>query len=312
MSVSGVYGGEVEPLCLQRPARSGRAGPVLRQRRMHVHRVRHDRRADHGAGQQHTVGAGEPGQQSGSYCAPVGACPHREVAEAGRDDREQPGHCQLEPARVARAHSEQQVGERRGDQRAGQHRHADQQLQSQRAADDLGQVGGHGHQLGLRPQHQIHRAPVAVATDLGEVAPGGQAELGGEALHEHRCGVGQHHHPHQPVAEARPGRQVRRDVARVDVGDAGHERRPEQQRSGAYPPQPRARRAPPDRTGRRSGDVRDDVRQQNRWHGSVPAVSGPCVRSCSNRSSASTHCITRRTTSLGAPAVATEAGSSVP
>jgi hypothetical protein len=38
-----------------------------------------------------------------------------------------------------------------GDHGPGQQRQTEEQMQSQRATDDLGQVGGHRHQLGLDP-----------------------------------------------------------------------------------------------------------------------------------------------------------------
>ena len=67
-----------------------------------------------------------------------------------------------------------------------------------------------------------------LAADLGQVAAGRDPELRRQGLDQHRHQVRGDDHPDEAVAEARAAGDVRREVARVDVGDAGDERRPEE------------------------------------------------------------------------------------
>ena len=82
-----------------------------------------------------------------------------------------------------------------------------------------------GDQLRLCPQPLHDRAGEVLAAQRREAQARRDAGLGGEVLDEHRHDVADHDHPHQQVAVARPGRDVGREVARVDVGHGGHERR---------------------------------------------------------------------------------------
>ena len=82
---------------------------------------------------------------------------------------------------------------------------------------------------------RVGRAGV-VGDGLGQRAPGDQAELGRQVLHQAGHRVGHHDDPHQQEAELRAGADVGGDVAGVDVGDGGDERRAEQQPAR---PQPR-------------------------------------------------------------------------
>jgi hypothetical protein len=67
-----------------------------------------------------------------------------------------------------------------------------------------------------------------LAAQLGQVAPGGDADLGREVLDQHRHQVGAEQDPQQQVAVLRAAGDVRREVAGVDVGDARDEGRAEQ------------------------------------------------------------------------------------
>src|SRR5207302_9364482 len=64
--------------------------------------------------------------------------------------------------------------------------------------------------------------------DLRQVLAGGDAELGGERLHQHRDQVARQDHPHQPVPEFRATLDVGGEVAGIDIGDGRDERRPEE------------------------------------------------------------------------------------
>ena len=124
--------------------------------------------------------------------------------------------------------SEQQHRDHAGDDPADQQRQIEQQVQGDRPADDLGQVGGDRDHLGLHPEGQPGGARGSVADRLGQRASGDQPEFGRQVLHQSRHHVGHHDDPHQQVAVLRPGADVGGDVAGVDVGDRGDEGRSEQ------------------------------------------------------------------------------------
>ena len=114
-----------------------------------------------------------------------------------------------------------------GDHPGGQQRHVEEQVETECGADELGDVGRHRHQLRLHPQSPGDRARVVVAAELGQVAVGDDAELRRQVLDQHRHHVREQHHPQEQVAELGAALDVGGEVARVDVGDRGHERRAE-------------------------------------------------------------------------------------
>ena len=89
----------------------------------------------------------------------------------------------------------------------------------------------------------VVRPREAVAADLGQVLAGRDPELRGQRLDDHRHQVRGEHDPEERVAELRPRRDVRREVARVDVGDRRDERRPEERRQRRHPAPPPGERA---------------------------------------------------------------------
>ena len=156
--------------------------------------------------------------------------------EAEQDHPEQPGDGQLERPVAAGLQGQQRERDDSGDHTAGEQRDAEQQVQRDRAADHLGQIGGDGHQLGLHPHAPRHPAREVVPALLRQVAPGGQAELGRQRLDEHGQQVGRDDHPEQQVAELGARGEVGGEVAGVDVGDRRDEGRTEQ----GQPAQPTA------------------------------------------------------------------------
>jgi hypothetical protein len=147
------------------------------------------------------------------------------------------------------------------------------EVQPDRGADDLGQVGGHRDQLGLQPQAPPHRGAAAFAAYLGQRLPGDDPDLRGEELDGHGQQAGEQHHPGESVAEGRAGTDVDGEVPRIHVGDGGDEGRAEHggygagpgARRGAWCQKARHRRggqprrcAPcgPDRPGKTSPDLR--------------------------------------------------------
>ncbi len=211
------------------------AVPIPGQSRVQIHRMRHHRRAEHRRGQQDRLGPVETRHQ------PVG---HRLARWGGDDDagdeterdhQQQAGDHSLETALAAGVlHQQQDQRHRTGEHRPGQQRQTEQQVERDCAADHLGQVGGHRHQLRLSPVRQPPRAGHPLAQGLGQRHAGDQPELGRQVLHQGSHGVGRDDHPHQQIPELGAGTDVGGHVARIDVGDRGDERR-SQQRPAAPP-----------------------------------------------------------------------------
>ena len=219
---------------LRRSSMSRRADAILGQRAVQVDHVRHDRGAEDAGGQQDRVRAGEVGHEALGRLAGVEADAQRVVQEAQQDHAEHPGDGQLEAAVAAVLQREDGEGDDGGDEARGEQRDAEQQVQRDRRADELGQVGGHRDQLGLDPQADGHRPREALAAQLGQVLAGGGADLGRQRLDQHRHQVRGQDHPQQQVAELGAAGDVRGEVAGVDVGDGGDERRAEHRQQRAH------------------------------------------------------------------------------
>ena len=150
---------------------------------------------------------------------------HDEADEA-RDHR-------LEPAEASRLEGKDAEGDDAGDDAGEEERDAEEQVETERRTEELGQVGRHGDHLGLDPEAHRHRARKTRAAHLGQVHAGGDPELGAHGLDEHRHQVGGDDDPEQEVAELGAAGHVRGEVARVDVGHTGDERRPQERPDGA-------------------------------------------------------------------------------
>ncbi len=107
-----------------------------------------------------------------------GPDPQRLVEEAGEDDPEQRADREFEAAEAERLELEDPERDHAGDQPGGEQRHAEQQVQPDRGAEELGDVGRHRHDLGLYPHAPGERAREVLANDLGVVAVGDDPELG--------------------------------------------------------------------------------------------------------------------------------------
>ncbi len=93
-----------------------------------------------------------------------------------RRDRE------LEAAVAARLQREDRERDQAGHQPGCEQGHAEQQVQPERRADELGHVGRHRHHLGLYPHAPGQRARVVRAEQLGQVVVGDDPELRGQVL----------------------------------------------------------------------------------------------------------------------------------
>ena len=165
-----------------------------------------------------------------------GADPQRLVEEAGEDDPEQRADRELEAAESPVLQLEDRERDHAGDQSGGEQRHAEQQVQPDRGAEELGDVGRHRHDLGLDPHAPGERAREPLAHDLRVVTVGDDPELGREVLDQHRHQVREQHDPQQEVAVLRAALEVGGEVPRVDVGDRGDERGPEHRQRRAHSP----------------------------------------------------------------------------
>ena len=161
-----------------------------------------------------------------------------------------------------------------GEERGREERQAREQVDADRGADELGDVGRHRDQLGLDPEQErdVRRENRSRQTS-GRFMPGRDPELGAHRLDQHRHQVRDENDPEEQVAELRPARHVGREVAGIDVGDRGDERRPEERREPAEP-----RRSPlSERSAARSTAASPGSAS------SAPTTSEPGGTGCSRR-----------------------------
>ena len=137
----------------------------------------------------------------------------------------------LEAPVAAALQREDREGDDGGHEAGGEQRDAEEQVQRDRRADELGEVGRHRDELGLDPQAPGDGAREVLAAQLGQVAAGRDADLGRQVLDQHRHQVRGEDHPQQQVAVLGAAGDVGGEVAGVDVGDAGDEGRAEQRRA---------------------------------------------------------------------------------
>ncbi len=117
-----------------------------------------------------------------------------------------------------------------GDDRRGEQADPEQQVEANRRAEELGQVGGHGDRLRLEPEPNRLAVGELLAAYLWQVAPGRDPQLRRQHLDQHRHQVRGDDHPQERETELRAARDVGREVARVYVGDAGDEGRTEERK----------------------------------------------------------------------------------
>ena len=208
---------------------------VLGQRRVQVDGVRHDRRADDADGDVQRLRAAEMRHEARQRSVHRRADPQGLVQKAEEDDPEQRRDRQLEAAKAMRLQLEDRDGDDAGHQAGPQQRHAEQQVQAECRADELGDVCRHRHDLRLQPHDPARRPRVVLAKQLREGAIGGDADLRRQVLDQHRHQIRGEHDPQQQIAEPGAAGDVRGEVARVDVGDRRDERRAEHRQRRAQP-----------------------------------------------------------------------------
>src|SRR5439155_17379501 len=157
------------------------------------------------------------------------------VEEAEEDDSEQRRDRELEGAKSAAAQLDEAEGDEAGHHAGDEERDVEEQVEPERRAEELGDVGGHRDDLGLYPHSPGRPARVVRPEALGKVAVGDDPELGRQVLDQHGHQVRREHHPEQEVAEAGAARDVGGEVARIYVGDRGDERGAEHHQRRAQP-----------------------------------------------------------------------------
>src|SRR5262249_5062989 len=125
-------------------------------------------------------------------------------AEANRDDAEHGHDERLDPAEAEALHTEDQEHVERGQDHADLERDAEQEIEPNRRADHLCEVGGADGEFGERPQRIGDGAGEGVAAGLREVAVRGYAEPRTQRLEDDRHDVGEKRDREQRVAELRP------------------------------------------------------------------------------------------------------------
>ena len=154
---------------------------VLGQRGVQVDHVRHDRRAENADGEQYRLVALEVGDDRVLGDRPerrVGEPELSQVADADHGD-ERRDHS-LERPEAEALQTEDQERDHAGQHSRRKERDSEQQLQPEGRAEELGEVGRHRDRLGLDPQEDRRAVRELFATELGQVAAGGNPELRGE------------------------------------------------------------------------------------------------------------------------------------
>ena len=227
--------GDIQPLDPQQAAdRPGqfavRTVPVDRQRRMQVDGVWHHRRAEHGGDQRPGLVRRDRGHQPGEGRRPVGRTEDQGTDEAEGDHQQERPDAGLEHAFAAPPKEpQQQDRDPADDDAACPQGQAEQQVQAKGAADHLSEVGGDRDHERLQAVGKGQRLRVAAAGEpvghgLRQRPAGDESELRGLVLDDHRHQGRRCQHPHERVTVGGAGAQVGCDVARVDIGDACHER----------------------------------------------------------------------------------------
>ncbi len=216
---------------------------VLGERRVQVDHVRHHRRAEDSDCEEDALRPVEAGHEEAVPDSRRLRMGHEHLEREGDDDDpDQARDHRLEPPEALRLQGEDPERGDAGQERGREEGKPEQELEPDRSAHELREVGRHGDDLRLQPEEDARRARVALTAHLGQVLPGGDAELRAHRLDEHRHQVRHQDDPQQEVAVARPRRHVGGEVARVDVRDRSDERRPEERPSSSEAaPAPRQR-----------------------------------------------------------------------
>ena len=145
---------------------------------MQVDRVRHDGRAEHADRKDCAFGATECRHQPGYSLLGVRRRGDQSRQETDGDDRQHSGDDTLERLLAPGVLQEQQAGRHRGGDECTSHqRQAEEQVERDRAAHDLRQIGRHGDQLSLDPVTDPRHGGVAARHQRRQRLPGQPAHF---------------------------------------------------------------------------------------------------------------------------------------
>ena len=200
---------------------------------MQIHGVRHHGRADDADREQQRLRVGDLRRHHvhGSR-PPVDRRDEHLDQVAERNDAHHRADDELDRPEAVTLQHQQRVGEDCGYDHAGEQRDVKQQRKTDGAAQEFGQVGRHRGDLADPPHSPDQRRRKVIAAHLREILAGHDAELGRKRLEQHRDQIGDQNHPEQGVAVFGAGLDVGGEVARIDIGDRGDDRRTGQRRIG--------------------------------------------------------------------------------
>ena len=127
---------------------------------------------------------------------------------------------------------------------AQEQRQAEQQPQCDRPADHFSEISGDGNDLGLHEKHVSAGITHPLPQDLRQGFPCDNTKLRALILDEYAHQIRHNQHPNQQIAVSGSRRDIRRDIARINIGDRGDERWAEN-RSERMPVMMRRRTASP-------------------------------------------------------------------
>src|ERR687897_157776 len=170
--------------------------PALREGRVQVDDVRHDRGAKNSGRQKHALGPGEPRREEpGEYPISLGlGVEHLE----GEGDDDDPYHGRDDGLQRPEASSLQIEYPESPDGRkqpGGEQRYPEEQVQGQRSPYELRQVRRHRYDLGLDPEQERYRARKTCPANLGQILARRDPQLRRHRLDEHGHEVGDEDHP---------------------------------------------------------------------------------------------------------------------
>ena len=210
---------------------------------MQVDRVRHHGGADDADRQQQALGAGQLRHHGMECeCRPVGRGDRHLDDVADADDADETGDHHLDQSKAAALQRQDRQRHDEGDQQPDRQAQAEQQRQADRGAQRFGKVGRHRGDLADDPHGQHQRAREMRAAEFRQAVIGDDADLGGQRLEQHRQNVGEHDDPQQQIAELRAALDVGREIARIDIGDRGDDRRPRERQEAAHAAPPPGQR----------------------------------------------------------------------
>ena len=161
-------------------------------------------------------------REAQDHLTPIGVGHGDLDAEADGDDAEHGDNEGFDIAEAEPLHPQDEKHVERGEDDADLEWDAEQEIEPDRRADHLGEVGGADGKLGERPERIGDPAREGVAAGLRQVAARRHAEPRAERLQNDRHDVGEERDEQQRIAELGTARERCRPVAGVHIAD-GHQ-----------------------------------------------------------------------------------------